>query len=109
MLYELIDTDNLLWQLPRDSVEGLYVDAMTWEEMAPFWDAYRPWLAARGYKLYQFYYFGSSPVYLPPAHTTAASLPYATRASNDVLADEPLIPNVSLISYLCILRLMLAH
>ena len=103
ILYQLRSTDELLCQLPRASVEVLYDEYLTWaDDMAPFWDAYRPWLAARGYKLYEFRYYGTIPYYDPPLHTTPAPLPYAVRYSDDVPTDKPLAPNVSSAPYILI-------
>ena len=63
--------------------------------MLSFWEAYRTWLAARGYNLWELRNLGFGKVYVPPSHTTSAPLPFARRTPDDVIVDRPLPPMAS--------------
>ena len=86
-------------QLPREDVEFCidgYAQPVPWSWMVPFWAAYRTWLSARGYHLYELCDFGLGALnWAPPSETTEAPLPYARCASDDVLINPPLTPPVS--------------
>ena len=73
----------------------MQVDGPSPDEMITFWKAYRTWLAARGYNLWELRNLGIGEVYVPPSHTTSAPLPFARRAPDDVLVDCLLPPFAS--------------
>ncbi|PIL33028.1 hypothetical protein GSI_04477 [Ganoderma sinense ZZ0214-1] len=53
-------------------------EGYSWFEMIPFWRAYRPWLAARGFHIFEPRYGQGSYGYeLPPPTQSPAALPYA--------------------------------
>ena len=79
-------------QLPRKSVAKFRDDFLPWEEMVLFWIDCRSWLSARGYNLNE---LNSYDRWIPPTHTTPASLPFAIRASDDKLTFPPVLPPVS--------------
>ena len=56
-------------------------DGPTWHEMKPFWRTYRPWLAARGFHLFESISDELSMGYVfPPPTQCLAALPYAIYA-----------------------------
>ena len=73
----------------------MHVDGPSHYEMISFWKAYRTWLAARGYNLWELRNLGFGEVYVPPSHTTSAPLPFARRTPDDVLIERPFPPMAS--------------
>lgn len=69
-------------------------DGLTWYHMRPFWRAYHPWLAARGFHLFE-------PLpddlgyTLPPPTQCSPALPYATYAHLGLNPSFQIVPSVS--------------
>ena len=72
------------------------VDGRTWPEMIPFWRAYRPWLAARGFHIFEpgFDNRGYGYTFPPPTQCPVA-LPYAIYSNVKLDTSMQITPLVS--------------
>ena len=89
------------------------MDYHAWIDMILFWNAYRPWLAARGNTIFELRGYSSSetrwaPLPPPPQSTL---FPYAVRGDSANQTDSPLLPlvSVSQIAHRVALFLLIGH
>ncbi|PIL33032.1 hypothetical protein GSI_04481 [Ganoderma sinense ZZ0214-1] len=67
-------------------------DGYSWYEMRPFWRAYRPWLASRGFHLFK-PFPDNMGYFFPPPNRCLPALPYATYANLELDTSSQIVPS----------------